>query len=969
MQRASSFVRNVTDPLFEIYNMNAEAKKMRKEEGRRDGTSFKTRKESQKSGQDAYYTTKAEKGYVSKNKNEYAVLHDGTDVDPYLYANANNDNFPCESYQDKDYTEDKVGYGGSYDCVTKDINWAMNLKNFILDEKKRALFYKPNWVILHLLEQARVVTDTKHGRNSFFSNEDSIPLSEINLTIKNFIILYRELMVVDSDILDVGLLGDIVNELDKFKRNANAKWARTFLMEARKQAAGVSSRVFRLEMQNAQGSEEFVEEFTRKMIRRGYDPNSSNGKLKLTCEKIQGRKRPFAYQIPVPAIIRPENSTVTKMLVLHRTGAGKTDVILKLMNNFFHDVRPKFFLCPKINVRDNFYQELMTTTTPWNLFQMYAVERFFSYIYNEGKLHFGTEKNSRAKNYEKIRILYTNKVVKNDYDLIIQAYGNNPEIEKNVRLKIMKCVKNILAGEDHLWQKTMAQTGKEQDCSSNVMRLNYLGEVIGCLRHFPASPLRALYFAEAATELYSSDKPAGKTGLAPIVKLPKFYDKDMPRIDYKSPKGIGAPGDEAVINHIGSDKILILDEIHVLMKPDPGDFNVKQRNKYLPRLEKKIRQAKNSVVVGLTATPIFEANQEHVDKIMSMIKGNENIDRGNYGFVSFMNTAPSEIYPRVIPGEISLGKIVCVNLQGSNLNLCKKQHKDKDNIKKLNNDKTRDKKLAQLQNYCNLDEYCVQAGGQKKFKEQIKRINKLEKLDEWAENHATKLLKICKEIMKKQVKTLVLIEEKMCLYPLARLLEKRVALCDGVECFPKYCENGVKEGGCFIEMWKATPNPTGIKKTIFRNGAELTNSNQDALAVFNDNANLRGEKIMCIIADARAFTESTSFGQVRRLILANPALSWVNHKQRIGRVLRACIYAPLEEAEREVEIISYVSKANDFDTADVIAFKRLGYDMHAIEELMQKSFENYAIDKQLLAPLIGKVPDPIDPPTLEECMG
>ena len=55
-------------------------------------------------------------------------------------------------------------------------------------------------------------------------------------------------------------------------------------------------------------------------------------------------KSTFAYQVPVPAIIRPQNPDVSRMLVLHRIGAGKTNTILKTINNFFFDMRPKFTL-------------------------------------------------------------------------------------------------------------------------------------------------------------------------------------------------------------------------------------------------------------------------------------------------------------------------------------------------------------------------------------------------------------------------------------------------------------------------------------------------------------------------------------------------------------------------------------------------------------------------------------------------
>ena len=89
------------------------------------------------------------------------------------------------------------------------------------------------------------------------------------------------------------------------------------------------------------------------------------------------------------------------------------------------------------------------------------------------------------------------------------------------------------------------------------------------------------------------------------------------------------------------------------------------------------------------------------------------------------------------------------------------------------------------------------------------------------------------------------------------------------------------------------------------------------------------------------------------MILANPALAWSTHKQRIGRVLRACIYAKLPSQDRTVKILTFVSRLEGIETADEMALKKLADDMFKIEKWMKEMFEKYAIDGQLLGPLVG----------------
>ena len=867
------------------------------------------------------------------------VTFDGRSANVYEWANVDDLNYPCHEYHDKSRNENTVA------CTTQENPNMRLLKQLVETEKKREMASNPAEVIAELIDQADLMmdlrTDVRLESNTSDLSDDEY--KDIREQIKQVAAKFEKGKDEPEEALDIPLVAEIINRLQNMKEK-RAEFAMLYLNEAKTRVENFTSMVFTLDMQNRQGTKEFVTEFTKKMIEKGYDPRSANGKLELTCEMKNGKKSTFAYQIPVPAIVRPENPDVSKMLVLHRTGAGKTITILKTVNNFFFDLRPKFIMFPKSNVRDNFYKELMTNPASWNLFQTFAVERLFSYMYREGSKNF---KEVAAK----LQKFYENGMVESDEDLIAKVYTTDKLGRLGKRVKT--AVVNVLAGEDLMWMKSYSNTGVKQKCGSDgIYRLDVYGKKKGCIMNFPWAPLRALSFTQAGSEAYSSANP--KSGsLKAITKLPKF-NKDGSKRDFVQ-MGVGAPGDPAETNIFGCSSVMILDEVHVLVKPSQVDYTTEQIKYSFPKLIKRLRQAQNSVVVAFTATPIT-SEQSEGEELMKMVKGNENIDMDTYGFVSYMNTAPEAIYPRVTPGEISLGTVHCCEIKGNNAKVYREKHNAS---KDLNPSQERayERSIARLQNYANCDIYCGQLRQQQDFVSEIKKVKSYEKLQEFAQLRCSKLLKICQNIMSEREKTLVLIEEKMGMFPLAELLKRMVELC-GENCYPKYCDDN-RDGGCFIEMWKSS-EPQLVPKLKFKGVRDTEAHNEGVLNAFNSqDDNLKGEKIMCIIADARAFTESTSFGQVRKLILANPALAWSTHKQRIGRVLRACIYSRLPSQDRTVRILTFVSRLQGTDTADEMAIKKLADDMFKIEKWMKEMFEEYAIDKELLKPLIGEVPQPI----------
>jgi hypothetical protein len=70
------------------------------------------------------------------------------------------------------------------------------------------------------------------------------------------------------------------------------------------------------------------------------------------------------YQETVSYIVHPKSFPNPRILVVHRTGAGKTCSMIRICDNFFLDKRPKLVLFPTTAVCNNFYMELLDRKFP-----------------------------------------------------------------------------------------------------------------------------------------------------------------------------------------------------------------------------------------------------------------------------------------------------------------------------------------------------------------------------------------------------------------------------------------------------------------------------------------------------------------------------------------------------------------------------------------------------------------------------
>jgi len=83
------------------------------------------------------------------------------------------------------------------------------------------------------------------------------------------------------------------------------------------------------------------------------------------------------YQETVSFLVRPAAYSNPHMLVVHRTGAGKTATMVSVADNFFNDLRPKILIFPTAAVCRNFYSELREAKFP-NRYRMNPPPRLVS---------------------------------------------------------------------------------------------------------------------------------------------------------------------------------------------------------------------------------------------------------------------------------------------------------------------------------------------------------------------------------------------------------------------------------------------------------------------------------------------------------------------------------------------------------------------------------------------------------------
>ena len=91
-----------------------------------------------------------------------------------------------------------------------------------------------------------------------------------------------------------------------------------------------------------------------------------------------------------------------------------------------------------------------------------------------------------------------------------------------------------------------------------------------------------------------------------------------------------------------------MDEVHNLVRPSVEILRNERRMLMLQRLRQLLRTAENSVIIGLSGTPLCDVPVEAA-ALRGLIKGKAAREAGDEGFVSYYMEAPPSVFPAVVP--------------------------------------------------------------------------------------------------------------------------------------------------------------------------------------------------------------------------------------------------------------------------------------------------------------------------------
>ena len=547
------------------------------------------------------------------------------------------------------------------------------------------------------------------------------------------------------------------------------------------------------------------------------------------CVPGDGRPCVQPYQQVVSYMVHPKSYTLQqktaptsqadpsqRLLVVHRTGAGKTCSMIRIADNYFNDRRPKILLFPSPAVCSNFYMELLSHRFP---------NRYADYLQREGKL-------------DDVR--------------------NNLELRRG----------GLMCGR---------------------VRKELLDDPLR-----PSAPLRAFSYTQAGGRQAIGDRHR----INPVFKCPDGYgggwcygpgqvfSTEDGYVEYESD---GNPF---------SNKIVLMDEFHNLVKPSPEIRKSPTRMMMLDMLKEMLRTAKNSVLVGFTATPLVGDNG--AKELLDIIKGKGNEGLADEGFLSYFMGSPRPVFPTVVPPVsqiIERSKTVPIqNLpdtkRGNLREYCKHQN---DEVKAL-------QRCSLGQHFGTAGQLTILAtlkGGDGKlcgeaFPEEEPHPS-FGYCPDRVRGYASKLSAVCDDVGTHTDKTLVLVHSTHGFKLLLRLLATR---------FPDEVLGYVGCNASQTVKWDAEVKALiGDKHSEVEKAKGCCSCN---ICLFNDPMrNLHGEHCRVMVADAKFCSEGVSFLGVRQFALVDMPENAAEFVQRVGRAVRFNGHAGLPAEKSNVHVRLY----------------------------------------------------------------
>ena len=377
--------------------------------------------------------------------------------------------------------------------------------------------------------------------------------------------------------------------------------------------------------------------------------------------------------------------------------------------------------------------------------------------------------------------------------------------------------------------------------------------------------------------------------------------------------------------------LILMDEFHNLIAPEPDVLQYPSAQRNLNRTSAWIQAAQESVIVGLTATPVIN-DPEDARRILDVIKGNKYKDATDEGFVSFFQDLPKEVFASVTPGPPPgvFPTLREFELTGENLqvyNCVESRLLDLDEQPKCPKGYTLPTVTKALQPdsaelYNRLHHLSTMS---RTYKSPMTKGYAFPSLIEQdPQSAATKLYHVVSDIIKYPVKTLVMLHRESGFKAL-QLMWETVSKSREYPC----------DKACWMSLYDPQPD------------------DEAKLNLFNCEDNKDGQLVRVMFVDAKMYEAGVSFLGVRRLIMVDVPKRWSSWMQRIGRALRFCGHENLPRNERKVELIMYVARrpsgrktsdeyfVEDLKRQNAEMMKALDYlrDTAAVDTNMYRAFE------------------------------
>lgn len=597
---------------------------------------------------------------------------------------------------------------------------------------------------------------------------------------------------------------------------------------------------------------------------------------------------------------------VKNLLVVAPTGSGKTAVVHNIVSSFMPDDRVTLFATPSSAVQRNFFDQIKDFDTNLNRFTQ-------KYRNTSPEMLLSFNPQSNISTYNIIRYkTYLGEVRK----------INDPARRR---------------------KRANKQFGKESWC--------------------PHAPIRSVLFSDFYTvyETYRSEEEkqqfvhnvkenqpcvrrrATASGRGRLTTFFSGYEYDTEATRTRIEQG-----EEFVMNPFNN-KIIVLDEADQLFKYQSKNLAAQKM------LILMLKHARNSVVIGLTATPLVSGDEEYSDqtcKLLEMIKGRHGRAREsnplskqlestcyNEGFVSYYDSLRPPLYPMTRPcignvNKVVLGRIVFAELRGENRKV-----------------------------YTNKAKSFV--GPQTKYilKEKFMGALMAYASSKYTDGHASRNAKI----LTKDFESMS--SKSSCLFQtIMNCKEKKtlVLFTQGMKTMETYIRTKHPD-----KKYNMSKTEASFQMAFLHPSKHNDFENKHMLELFNSSKNVNGEyiRVMCATKD---FFVGVNFKNVRRLILVSPPVSSALYIQTVGRVLRMCTYDVLPKEQRNVQIdilvatldgnrkLADIEDANNYEelyqkhvtshqmpvlTVDEMLLRRLFVDTGNYRSRMKQIFADNAIDR------------------------